>query len=1063
VLPFALVRRGPDVHVELLGETDRGPAGLNLDTVETLYLGETLGFVGADPAAVFFGADMVLESRLQRAAEQLRLRPLGNRFRPLPAGTASGYPMVRATLERHRAEVPSVETIRLSAVFAGSSIMVGIEQAEKSFACMTDLFKRRGGFVPLDEIRHCIVSLGLHRIRQRLYVESEPWAHEVQAALKRGLRDRELRRHLLFETRRPATIGLAKTSFTLALLGQDTVCLDTRILTRLFPRKHADVEKGFAKVGPTSLKRYEDVEDAFLKGNPLYDPADPIGRARAQWMSWESVGGKGATHGTWLSVVRRNGAQEASPQSAATRPAPLQSMPVPKDGGYERFAATFLSQVAIREYDPEPFLDDPRVAKIGHALRTLGLGPIVVLGGGDYGLAGLDTTSGKVIKLTSDPTEVVAGATLVGKSLEHVTTVYSAHFIRGVKVDALMGWDEEREEEIRRQSRVGVLCVEQVRTDIDHGRTRGLNLLIHAMKSQAKLYPADLAKMGRAKARAKLLQASETLSMELQNMPDDLYNQIGVGLDELRQVGIYGIDVHGGNVGYVGDLRGAYTAKIFDVGSSSSPPGQRVPVAAEECGPEVEAVAVPELGDDTTVGEGTMTPVQKKKFERCVKHVKQQGSAVNPWAVCHHSLGYEPGAERVEEDYIAVDASGRKIAGPFRYYDAAKREADRAGGVVKFAFECCEDCGDTHAQGNARPLVAEDFPFQADAMSAAAAQGFTHYEWLGRRNGNDALLFYVYGVVGEGYVQRAHVYHHEGKYHVSDPPQLLRGGIPGGARALPVKAPSERPAAHAAEQNDLPKGPFRQDPYSAKSLRTDDFLHAQPHEGGWIITYRGEYLGSVKKLKAGWRIDAVGKSTSGLRYDTLVRATELIDAYRSGGSEHAAEESAPVIYEAAETSAKKDCLPWVKVTRDPERYEACLAEARKIGPIDNPRKVFDLLAPALSKEDVEVFVVVLLDLHRHVRGVAEVHRGERSRVSVSVADVMRVVVASGSEGYVGVHNHPSLKTARASEADMRLTQSLEQAAAPFGRSLTFVDHVIICGTKEYYSCREKKLYKSKKL
>ena len=51
------------------------------------------------------------------------------------------------------------------------------------------------------------------------------------------------------------------------------------------------------------LKRYEQVENSFLARNPFYDPSDPIGRARAQWMSWESVGGKAATHSVWLNVV----------------------------------------------------------------------------------------------------------------------------------------------------------------------------------------------------------------------------------------------------------------------------------------------------------------------------------------------------------------------------------------------------------------------------------------------------------------------------------------------------------------------------------------------------------------------------------------------------------------------------------------------------------------------------------------------------------------------------------------------------------------------------------------
>jgi hypothetical protein len=137
-----------------------------------------------------------------------------------------------------------------------------------------------------------------------------------------------------------------------------------------------------------------------------------------------------------------------------------------------------------------------------------------------------------------------------------------------------------------------------------------------------------------------------------------------------------------------------------------------------------------------------------------------------------------------------------------------------------------------------------------------------------------------------------------------------------------------------------------------------------------------------------------------------------------------------------------DCLPWVRVTRDPERYESCLAKARKIGPIENSRKVYDLLSPALSKEDQEVLCVVLLDVRRQLRGVSEIHRGQRSRVSVGVTDVMRVVIASGAEAFVCVHQHPS-GNSRPSDADVSLTRSIDQACSPFGKDLTFLGHVVV--------------------
>ncbi len=174
--------------------------------------------------------------------------------------------------------------------------------------------------------------------------------------------------------------------------------------------------------------------------------------------------------------------------------------------------------------------------------------------------------------------------------------------------------------------------------------------------------------------------------------------------------------------------------------------------------------------------------------------------------------------------------------------------------------------------------------------------------------------------------------------------------------------------------------------------------------------------------------------------------------------DEAHEDTVPVIYEdgarehvqttvVGEPGPKGDCLPWVRVTRDPERYEACLAQAQKIGPIDNAKKIYELLAPTLSKEDQEVLMVVLVDVRRQLRGVAEVHRGQRSSVGVSVADVLRVVITTGAEGFVLSHGHPSGKSSP-SKADVELTKQIAAATKPYGKSIAFIGHVVI-GTGEY--------------
>jgi DNA repair protein RadC len=141
-------------------------------------------------------------------------------------------------------------------------------------------------------------------------------------------------------------------------------------------------------------------------------------------------------------------------------------------------------------------------------------------------------------------------------------------------------------------------------------------------------------------------------------------------------------------------------------------------------------------------------------------------------------------------------------------------------------------------------------------------------------------------------------------------------------------------------------------------------------------------------------------------------------------------------------------------------YEACLAEGAKLGPMRNPRKVYELVAPAMAKEEQETFVVVPLDARYQLRGApVEVHRGAASSVQVSTQQVLRAVAMSGAASYVVCHNHPSGKCSP-SRADQALTKHLEKSTkAVYGQEVLMVDHLII-GRGQYYSFRENKLHKA---
>jgi proteasome lid subunit RPN8/RPN11 len=145
-----------------------------------------------------------------------------------------------------------------------------------------------------------------------------------------------------------------------------------------------------------------------------------------------------------------------------------------------------------------------------------------------------------------------------------------------------------------------------------------------------------------------------------------------------------------------------------------------------------------------------------------------------------------------------------------------------------------------------------------------------------------------------------------------------------------------------------------------------------------------------------------------------------------------------------------ECLPWVRVTRDPSRFKACLAKARAIGPMDNSKAVYRLVGEYMATQDQEVFLAILVDSQNNVRAISEIARGSRDRTAVSIPDTLRVVIVEGAMAFIVVHNHPS-GVAHPSEADIDLTKALKEAAKKV--NLDLLDHVII-GTGKYYSFAE---------
>ena len=168
-----------------------------------------------------------------------------------------------------------------------------------------------------------------------------------------------------------------------------------------------------------------------------------------------------------------------------------------------------------------------------------------------------------------------------------------------------------------------------------------------------------------------------------------------------------------------------------------------------------------------------------------------------------------------------------------------------------------------------------------------------------------------------------------------------------------------------------------------------------------------------------------------------------------------ASEPVEVIHEPA---AAPQRIPWIKVERDPAKHAEYAAYAERYGVIKSATQVYAVCGADMMKEDQEVFLVLPLNLRGELKAPPyEVARGQRSKVTIEAVDVLRAATDAGAEGYVVVHNHPSGKV-KPSAADLRLTDNIKKATAPYGKGLCLVDHVIV-GNAMAYSIFEKRLYK----
>lgn len=148
---------------------------------------------------------------------------------------------------------------------------------------------------------------------------------------------------------------------------------------------------------------------------------------------------------------------------------------------------------------------------------------------------------------------------------------------------------------------------------------------------------------------------------------------------------------------------------------------------------------------------------------------------------------------------------------------------------------------------------------------------------------------------------------------------------------------------------------------------------------------------------------------------------------------------------------RRSPLPsWCRIVRErPADYERVVWGT--LGQIRTPSDVVALVAPRLEREEVEVFIVVLLDTQHRAIALQELTRGIVNSSLVHPREVFRLAIALGAAAILVAHNHPS-GDSRPSADDRIVTEQLVAA----GRLLDIPVHdsVIIGRPGRYTSFAE---------
>jgi DNA repair protein RadC len=129
--------------------------------------------------------------------------------------------------------------------------------------------------------------------------------------------------------------------------------------------------------------------------------------------------------------------------------------------------------------------------------------------------------------------------------------------------------------------------------------------------------------------------------------------------------------------------------------------------------------------------------------------------------------------------------------------------------------------------------------------------------------------------------------------------------------------------------------------------------------------------------------------------------------------------------------------------------------AEGVAVLNGVDKIIDFWRSRLAPLSHEVFEVGYLDSGYRLlqNGVERLQEGTVDRAAVYPRRVVEAALRRGASGLVLAHNHPNGRC-EASQADVKLTHAIEQAAAPL--QIQVVEHLIVAG-EDVLSFRRKGL------